>query len=186
MQPPTFRYHDRKVPEGTYSVAFGDVDSWKAIQLETRWSSLGLVRRHSDGRWSPSCRRCPSLHATAPVRGREKAATLLWRHWMADHARAVQPPVLLHTHEDQPIDPHGMFTHLLAPVDQGGHGRRSLSANESPTLAELHERTSHLRDQPDRQRPFVDLRSDTLMAIHDDLHHPAGQRDVQDDTRIGA
>lgn len=179
MKPPTFRYHNRDLPDGTYAVAFGDVDSWKRVRLETRWSSLGLVRRRSGGRWSPSCSRCLALNGAAPVGGRETAAKLLWRHWTEAHARRPQPPPQ-HTHGDQPIDRHEVFIHLLGPIDGHGHGRRSLSANESPTLAELHEGFESLRHQPDRQRPFADLRSSTLLAIHHDLHHPTGQQAIED------
>jgi hypothetical protein len=108
---------------------------------------------------------------------------VLWRHWLADHARTVQRPLFpQHTHDD-PVDQHEVFTHLISPVDDRGHGRRSLAADESPALAELHEAIPQLRDRPDRQRPFADLRSSTLLAIHHDLHHPAGQQAIDEAAR---
>jgi hypothetical protein len=91
-----------------------------------------------------------------------------------------------HTHGDQPIDRHQVFAHLLSPVDDDGHGRRSLSANESPTLAQLHEAIPHWRHQPDRQRPFADLGSGTLLAIHEELHHPVDRHDVQEAADVDA
>jgi hypothetical protein len=175
VEAPPFSYFHRDLPAGTYAVALDDTDSWKRIQLETRWSSLGLVRRRGGGRWSASCRACLSMNAAALVVGRARAASLLWHHWTTFHARAVRGDTRpKHTHDATPIGAHEVLPHLSGSVGAAGHGRRSLAANESPTLAELHEFDKRWCDQPDRERPFIELGTETLTAIHAELHGGSG------------